>query len=65
MRELNDFEAQEVRRLIEQEGWSEPLPEVKRVRLSAGQQAVFWGLRVYVVIMTAVVIWAFLHGAAR
>ena len=64
MKELRDFHAQEIRRLIEQERWDEPLAQVKRTRLSPGQQVVFWGLRVYVLVMTAVVVWAFLHGAA-
>ena len=64
MRELSDFQAQEIRRVIEQEGWNEPLAEVERIRLSPGQQAVFWGLRIYVVLMTGLVVWAFLHGAA-
>ena len=64
MKELRDFHAQEIRRLIEQERWDEPLAQVKRIRLSPDQQAVFWGLRVYVLVMTAVVVWAFLHGAA-
>ncbi len=41
------------------------MAEVTRIRLSARQQAVFWGLRVYVVIMTAIVVWAFMHGAIR
>ena len=64
MKELSDFQAQEIRRLLEQERWDVPLAEVRRTRLSPAQQAVFWGLRVYVLVMTVVVVWAFLHGAA-
>ncbi len=64
MKELSDFHAEEIRRLIEQERWDKPLAQVQRTRLSPGQQAVFWGLRVYVLVMTVVVVWAFLHGAA-
>ena len=64
MKELSDFHAGEIRQLIEQERWDEPLAQVKRTRLSSPQQIVFWGLRVYVVFMTVVVVWAFLHGAA-
>ena len=64
MKELSDFQAQEIRRLLEQERWEVPLGEVRRTRLTPTQQAVFWGLRVYVLVMTVVVVWAFLHGAA-
>ena len=64
MKELGDFQAQEIRRLLEQERWDVPLGEVRRTRLTPTQQAVFWGLRVYVLVMTVVVVWAFLHGAA-
>ena len=64
MKELSDFQAQEIRRLLEQERWDVPLAEVQRTCLSPAQQAVFWGLRVYVLVMTVVVVWAFLHGAA-
>jgi hypothetical protein len=64
MKDLGDFQAQDIRRLIVQERWDEPLAEVRRTRLTRAQQAVFWGLRVYVLIMTAVVVWGFLRGAA-
>ncbi len=64
MKELRDFQPQDIRRVIEQERWYEPLAQVSRTRLTPLQQAVFWGLRVYVVVMAAVVVWAFLHGAA-
>ncbi len=64
MKELQDFDAQDIRRLIEQERWNEPLSEVRRVRFTPGQQMIFWGLRAYVIVMTVVVVWAFLHRAA-
>ena len=64
MKQLREFDQVVIRRLIENEGWDKPLPEVRRVQLNGRQQAVFWGLRLYVVVMTAVVVWAFLHGAA-
>jgi hypothetical protein len=41
-----DFQAHGIRRLIEEERWDEPLAEVKRTRLTPGQQIVFWGLRI-------------------
>lgn len=62
MKQLHEFDPEVVRRLIEDEGWHEPLQEVRRVQLTRTQQTVFWGLRIYVVMMTAVVVWAFLHG---
>ncbi len=62
MKQLHEFDQTAIRRLIEVEGWNQPLPEVRRVRLTPAQQAVFWGLRTYVVVMAAVVVWAFLHG---
>ena len=64
MKQLHEFDPVVIRRLIENEGWEKPLPEVRRVQLTTRQQVVFWGLRLYVVVMTAVVVWAFLHGAA-
>ena len=63
MKQLHEFDPVVIRRLIENEGWEQPLPEVRRVQLTTRQQVVFWGLRLYVVVMTTVVVWAFLHGA--
>ena len=63
MKQLHEFDPVVIRRLIENEGWEKPLADVRRVQLTARQQVVFWGLRLYVVVMTAVVVWAFLHGA--
>jgi hypothetical protein len=64
MKNLSDFQAHEIRRVIEEEGWDVPRVEVTRTRPTPGQQIVFWGLRIYVMAMTVVVVWAFLHGAA-
>jgi hypothetical protein len=63
MKQLRDFDHDDVHRLIADEGWDQPMREVTRVRLSPRQQVVFWGLRAYVLVMTAVVVWAFAHGA--
>lgn len=63
MKQLSDFDPVVVRRLVKEEGWGRPLSEIQRVRLVFWQRTVFWGLRIYVVVMTAVVVWAFLHGA--
>ncbi|MHB8921556.1 MAG: hypothetical protein ACYC3A_03670 [Halothiobacillus sp.] len=64
MKQLHEFDPVDIRRLVEREGWQKPLTEVRRVQLTGRQKAVFWGLRLYVVVMTVVVVWAFLHGAA-
>ena len=42
-----------------EENWLAPLPEVTRITLSPWQQAVFWGLRIYIVVMLAVMGLAF------
>lgn len=41
------------------EGWHEPPRDVTRIVLRPWQQAVFWGLRVYIVVMLAVLIVGF------
>ena len=41
------------------EDWLKPLPEIRRVVLHPWQQAVFWGLRLYIVAMLAVIGWSF------
>ena len=45
------------------EGWLTPPPEVTRVILPPWQQAVFWGLRVYIVVMLVVMGFGFVRGA--
>lgn len=46
------------------EGWYEPPREVTPVVLRPWQQAVFWGLRVYIVVMLAVRVVGFAKVAA-
>ncbi len=43
------------------EGWLIPPAEVTRVTLRPWQQAVFWGLRVYIVIMLIIMGYGFVH----
>jgi hypothetical protein len=44
----------ELSALAHDEGWLVPPAEVTRVALRPWQQAVFWGLRVYIVVMLVV-----------
>jgi hypothetical protein len=57
----NDDELQAIAR---SEGWHEPPREVTQVALRPWQQAVFWGLRVYIVVMLAVMVVGFAHVAS-
>ncbi len=59
MKELDEYDPQQIRTLLEQEHWLDPLPPVRRVPLAGWQRAVFWGLRIYIVIMIVVVAWGF------
>jgi len=52
-RRLPDDDA-ELNALAHDEGWLVPPAEVTRVALRPWQQAVFWGLRVYIVVMLVV-----------
>jgi hypothetical protein len=45
--------------IVHSEGWHVPPPEVTRVALRPWQQAVFWGLRLYIVVMLAVMVVGF------
>lgn len=45
--------------LADEEGWLAPPPEISRIKFSRWQQAVFWGLRVYIVIMLVIMGWGF------
>jgi hypothetical protein len=47
------------------EGWHIAPPEVTRAPLRPWQQAVFWGLRIYIVVMLVVMVVGFVHVAAR
>ena len=60
-RHLND--GPDLDQLAAAEGWYTPPPEVTRVRLRPWQQAVFWGLRVYIAVMLVVMVIGFVHVA--
>lgn len=47
-------EQSDLKTIAVREGWHVPPPEVTRVVLRPWQQAVFWGLRIYIVAMLAV-----------
>jgi hypothetical protein len=54
----------ELNALAHDEGWLVPPAEVTRIALRPWQQAVFWGLRVYVVVMLVVTAIGFVQVAA-
>jgi hypothetical protein len=56
---------QDLRAIADSEGWRVPPPEVTRVVLRPWQQAVFWGLRLYIVAMLAVMVVGFAEVAGR
>ena len=62
MKRVEQVDHAELARLLREEGWDRPLPEVGPRPLKAWQQWVFWGLRLYIVVMLMIVIWAFSHG---
>ena len=47
------------------EGWLMAPSEVTRVALCPWQQAVFWGLRVYIAVMLVVMVVGFVHVAGK
>lgn len=47
--------------LAQEENWLTPLADVRRVTLRPWQQAVFWGLRVYIVVILVIMGWGFYH----
>lgn len=59
----NDVQTTALAKLLHDEGWDQPLAEVTPQPLKLWQQAVFWALRIYIVVMLMIVIWAFGHGA--
>ena len=61
LRETNDVG--DLSRIASSEGWSTPPAPVTRVALRSWQQAVFWGLRIYVVVMLVVMAFGFVHVA--
>jgi hypothetical protein len=54
----------ELNAIAEAEGWRVPRPEVTRVVLRPWQQAVFWGLRVYIAVLLAIIAAGFAQFAA-
>ncbi len=56
-----DVNQAELAQLLREEGWDKPLAPVALKTLKPWQQAVFWGLRLYIVVMLIIVIWAFGH----
>ena len=48
--------------LLDEEHWHDELQPVDRIQLKPWQQWVFWGLRIYVVVMCVIVLWAFTAG---
>lgn len=53
-----DHEA-DLKAIGQSEGWYEPPREVARIALRPWQQTVFWGLRVYIVVMLVVMVIGF------
>lgn len=51
--------------IAQAEGWLKPLLPIERVRLRPWQQAVFWGLRLYIGLMLMIMAWGFFHVAGR
>ena len=51
--------------LAERENWLAPPMQIERVTLRRWQQGVFWGLRIYIVIMLAIMSWGFYHNLSR
>ncbi|MBV8456010.1 MAG: hypothetical protein JO122_05285 [Acetobacteraceae bacterium] len=49
--------------IAQAEGWLVPPAEVTRVRLRPWQEAVFWGLRIYIVLMLVLMAVGFAHVA--
>jgi hypothetical protein len=45
------------------EGWLTPLMPIERITLRPWQQAVFWSLRLYIVVMLVIMGWGFFHVA--
>lgn len=62
MKRSEEVDHTELARLLKEEGWDQALPEVPARPLKAWQQWVFWGLRLYIIVMLLIVVWAFSHG---
>ena len=62
MKDLNEYTPEQVQALLAEERWHDELLPVHRVQLTPWQQWVFRGLRIYVVVMCVIVLWAFTAG---
>ena len=62
MKPIEDYTPEQLQALLADEQWDAPLPPVQRQQLKPWQQWVFWGLRIYVVVMCVIVLWAFTGG---
>jgi hypothetical protein len=62
MKRSEQVDYAELARLLREEGWDKALPEVPPRALKVWQQWVFWGLRLYIIVMLLIVVWAFSHG---
>jgi hypothetical protein len=51
--------------LAMEENWLAPPMEIGRVALRPWQQAVFWGLRIYITVMLVVMGWGFYHNMSH
>ena len=54
----------ELYEIAQSEDWLTPSPEVTPVTLKPWQQAVFWGLRVYILVMLVVMVLGFIHSTS-
>ena len=62
--QIDRFENADLQALARREGWHLPPPEVTPIRLLPWQQAVFWGLRLYIVVMLSIMAVGFARVAA-
>ncbi len=65
MANYDDDNTDAIAALAEAENWLTPPMQIERVMLRRWQQAVFWGLRIYIVIMLAIMGWGFYHNLSR
>jgi hypothetical protein len=63
MKKLEDYSPQDIKALLKSEEWTKPLAPVTRTRFKPWQQAVFWGLRLYIVALLIIIFWAVLKNA--
>ena len=59
---MNVYDKDKLATLAYEEGWLTPLADVHRVTFRPWQQIVFWGLRIYIVVMLVIMGWGFYHG---